>query len=311
MFLKKNISKLIFILILFTILTTKTFSIENKIIVKVNNQIITYIDIINEIKYLKALNPNLNNLEQDRIYEIAKNSLVREKIKEIEISKLQNIEIGQQYLENIIKQVYEKIGIANKETFIEYLNNLDINVSIVEKKLSNEAIWNQLIYEKYNSQLKIDEQEIEKDVRNLKSTSKSFLLSEIVFRIENKNEEEKYIDKINKSISQNGFENTALIFSISDSSNTGGKLGWVNENSISKKILNELNGLKKNQYTKPILIPSGYLILYIQDIKQIKKKINFKKEIANRIRSLQTQQLNQFSSIFFNKIIKDIIINEK
>ena len=132
-----------------------------------------------------------------------------------------------------------------------------------------------------------------------------------MFRIENKNEEEIYIDKINKSISQNGFENTALIFSISDSSNAGGKLGWVNENSISKKILNELIGLKKNQYTKPILIPSGYLILYIQDIKQIEKKIDFKKEVEIRMRSLQTQQLNQFSNIFFNKIIKNEIINEK
>ena len=206
-------------------------------------------------------------MEQEKIYKIAKNSLVREKIKAIEISKIQKIEISQEYLENIIKQIYEKIGMNNKEAFIEYLNTLSIDEKIMEEKLSNEAIWNQIIYEKYNSQLKIDEQEIEKDVRNLKSTSKSFLLSEIVFRIENKNEEEKYIDKINKSISQNGFENTALIFSISDSSNTGGKLGWVNENSISKKILNELNGLKKNQYTKPILIPSGYLILYIEDIK--------------------------------------------
>ena len=311
MFLKKIKFSLIFIFILFTFSITKTFSSENKIIVKVNNEIITFIDIVNEIKYLKALNPNLNNLEEDSIYEIAKNSLVREKIKEIEISKLQSIEISQQYLEHVIKQVYEKIGIANKETFIEYLNKLDIDFSIVEKKLSNEAIWNQLIYEKYNSQLKIDKQEIKKDVRNLKSTSTSFLLSEIVFRIENKNEEEKYIDKINKSISQNGFENTALIFSISDSSNAGGKLGWVNENSISKKILNELIGLKKNQYTKPILIPSGYLILYIQDIKQIEKKIDFKKEVEIRMRSLQTQQLNQFSNIFFNKIIKNVIINEK
>ena len=311
MFLKKIKLNLLIILISFSFFFTKVFSYENKIVIKVNNEIITFIDIVNEIRYLKALNPNLNNLEQEKIYKIAKNSLVREKIKAIEISKIQKIEISQEYLENIIKQIYEKIGMNNKEAFIEYLNTLSIDEKVMEKKLSNEAIWNQIIYEKFKSQIKVNRKEIEKNVKNLKTNTKSFLLSEIVFRIENKKEKEKFINKINKSIAENGFGNTALIFSISDSSNTGGKLGWVDESSISTKILSQLNGLKKNQHTKPILIPSGYLILYIEDIKQIEKKIDFEKEVLNRINSIQTQQLNQFSNIFFNKIKKDVIINEK
>ena len=310
MFLKKIPFQYI-ILIIFSILLTKSFAIENKIIVKVNNKIITYLDIINEKRYLKALNPNLNNLEENKFYEIAKNSLVREKIKEIEILKYKKIEINQDYLENIIEQVYKKIGFNNKTDFIKYLTNLNINISLIEKKLSNEAIWNSLIYERFNSQLKINNEEIEKNVKNLKNTSKSYLLSEILFSIENKNQKEKYIQKITQSINENGFGNTALIFSISDSANTGGKLGWVNENNISKKILNELNKIKRNQYTNPILIPGGYLILYIEDIKTIEKKIDFEKEILARKRNLQTQQLNQFSNIFFNKIRKNAIINEK
>lgn len=310
MFLKKIPFQYI-ILIIFSILLTKSFAIENKIVVKVNNKIITYLDIINEKRYLKALNPNLNNLEENKVYEIAKNSLVREKIKEIEILKYKKIEINQDYLENIIEQVYKKIGFNNKTDFIKYLTNLNINISLIEKKLSNEAIWNSLIYERFNSQLKINNEEIEKNVKNLKNTSKSYLLSEILFSIENKNQKEKYIQKITQSINENGFGNTALIFSISDSANTGGKLGWVNENNISKKILNELNKIKRNQYTNPILIPGGYLILYIENIKTIEKKIDFEKEILARKRNLQTQQLNQFSNIFFNKIRKNAIINEK
>ena len=310
MFLKKIPFQYI-ILIIFSILLTKSFAIENKIIVKVNNKIITYLDIINEKRYLKALNPNLNNLEENKVYEIAKNSLVREKIKEIEILKYKKIEINQDYLENIIEQVYKKIGFNNKTDFIKYLTNLNINISLIEKKLSNEAIWNSLIYERFNSKLKINNEEIEKNVKNLKNTSKSYLLSEILFNIENKNQKEKYIQKITQSINENGFGNTALIFSISDSANTGGKLGWVNENNISKKILNELNKIKRNQYTNPILIPGGYLILYIEDIKTIEKKIDFEKEILARKRNLQTQQLNQFSNIFFNKIIKNEIIKKK
>ncbi|WP_440910313.1 peptidylprolyl isomerase [Candidatus Pelagibacter sp.] len=310
-FKKKNFkfSSILFLFIF--LLNAEAFSFENKIILKINNKIITTIDILNEVKYLKALNPNINNLDKDKIYDIAKNSLIREKIKETEISKLKELQISDDYINSIIEQVFSRIGIKDKETFINYLKNFDIDISIVEKKLTNEAIWNRLIFEKYNAQIKIDENEIKENLKLIKKKSISYLLSEIVFDVKDKNQQKNLIDKIKKSIKENGFKNTALIYSISDSSKTGGKLGWVNENTISKKIVNELNKIKKNQYTNPIVIPGGYLILYVEDIREIEKKIDIDEEYKVKVRNLQTLQLNQYSNIFFNKIKKNINIDEK
>ena len=136
------------------------------------------------------------------------------------------------------------------------------------------------------------------------------MLFEIIYNPEKKSIANEIFQEIEKSINENGFENTASIFSISESSKTGGQIGWVEETSISNEILREISKLEVGNYTNPIQIPGGFLILHIKDKKKIKKDIDIEKEVALKIRNLQNQQLNQFSNIFFNKIRKDIIINE-
>ena len=118
-------------------------------------------------------------------------------------------------------------------------------------------------------------------------------------------------EKIKKSIVQNGFENTASIYSIVETSKTGGNLGWISENTINKDILKYISKLKIGEFTNPILIPSGFLILRVKNIKEIEKKIDIEKELNLRIRTMQNQQLNQYSNIYFKKIKKNILINEK
>ena len=110
----KKISYLIFLIFFFT---SSALSIENKIILKINNSIITNVDIINEANYLQALNPNLQNLEKNKILEIAKNSLIREKIKEIEILKTSTRSINSNYLDSVIKSIYTNIGFKNRNEF--------------------------------------------------------------------------------------------------------------------------------------------------------------------------------------------------
>lgn len=310
----KNESINILLVILFLYLSlfaSKANASESKIILKINNYIITNIDIKNEINYLKALNPNLINLDDQKIFQIAKTSLIREKIKELEISKLNNQKVSSEYLDSVIKSIYTNIGLNSREEFLNYLNNLNIKISDINSKLSIEALWNRLIYKKFYSKIKINENKIRQELRTSKQTSNSYFLYEILFNAE---ENEKIIqlhNKIKKSIEENGFENTASIFSISDSSKSGGKLGWINENALNKKILREISNLKKDEYTKPITIPGGFLILKIQDIKIIEKEINIEKELSNKIRAIQNEQLNQYSIIYFNKIKKEIILNEK
>ena len=299
-----------YIFIIFFFINTAS-SIENRIILKIDNSIITNVDVINEAKYLQALNPKLQNLKKNKILEIAKNSLVREKIKEIEISKASTSSVKSEYLENIIKSIYMNIGFKNKNEFIKHIKKFDINMQIIEKKLSNETLWNQLIYNKFFSKIKIDKEKIKKDINSINKKSKSYFLNEIVYSAENVNDTKILFEEIKKSIVKNGFENAAAIYSVSETSKTGGSLGWVSENTINKNILKNISKVKIGDFTNPILIPGGFLILKVKDIKEIEKKIDAEKELNSRIRSMQNQQLNQYSNIYFKKIKKDILIDEK
>ena len=301
---------LYFIFLIFFFISSAS-SIENKIILKINNSIITNVDIINEANYLQALNPNLQNLKKDKILEIAKNSLIREKIKEIEISKTNSTSINSQYIESVIKSIYTKIGFKNKKEFIKHIKKFDVTIQVINKKLSDETLWNQLIYKKFYSKIKVDKEKIKKDLNSINRKSKSYSLVEIVYSAENNNETKILFKKIKESIVKNGFENTAAIYSISETSKTGGNLGWVSENTINKNILKYISEIKIGEFTNPILIPGGFLILKVRDIKQIEKKIDIEKELNSRIISMQNQQLNQYSNIYFKKIKKNILIDEK
>ena len=313
---KSKVKKIINILSLLFIficnIYSSAFSVENKIILKIDNNLITTVDIFNEARYLQTLNPNLKNLEKFEIFEIAKNSLIRENVKIIEISKNKLNKIDENYLKNIIQNIYKNIGFNTKKEFLDYIKNSSIDINEIEKKLLIEAKWNQLIYRKFYSKLKKpDVIKIKKDIQANKKFTNSYLLFEILFTAK-KNEEakEKYI-KILNTIDSKGFENAAAIFSSSESSKTGGKLGWVNENSLNKKILREISKIKIEEVTKPILIPGGFLILYLKDIKKTENKIDLDKEVSMKIRSLQNDQLNQYSNIYYNKVKKDIDIYER
>ena len=305
------IKKRFLLLIFFLSIQTSVFAFENEIIVKVDNKIITKIDIKNEAKYLSSLNPNLKDLKENDLFQIAKSSLIREKIKEIEISKMDNIIINQDYLNNIISSIYKNIGLTNKNEFLNYLKIQNIDIEEIEKKISKEAIWNQLIYKKYKKKVKIDENKIKKEIENNKQFTNSYLLYEITFNTEKKDDLQIIFEKIKKSIEINGFENTASIFSISDTSKVGGKLGWINENSISKKIVEEIKNLNDGEYTNPIQIPGGFLVLSVKEKKTLEQETDVEAEFLLKVKALTNQQLNQYSNIYFNKIKKNIKIYEK
>ena len=312
---RANITKLtIFNLIILISLICSdrtSLAIENKIILKVNNEIITSVDVFNEAKYLKALNVNLNNIENKEIVKLAKESLLREKIKEIEISSYSVADVNKEYLDSVVRNIYKNLGLENKEEFTNYLNKYNIDINVVEKKLSREALWNQLIFEKFHNKIKINKEKIKKEIVSSKKFSVSYNLNEILYIVEKKEDQKKTFEKIKLSIENNGFENTASLYSESDSSKTGGKIGWINEVSINKEILKKLEILNISEYTTPIQTPAGFLILYLVDKKKIEQTYDLNKELSLRIKNSQNQQLNQYSNIYFNKIKKDIKISEK
>ena len=304
--------KKIFYLILFIFNITNASSIESKIIYVIENEIITNIDIKNEFKYISILNSQLKNLPKEKIFNIARESIIREKIKKVEILKnFKNLDVNEEYLDLLIKNIYNNLKINSHEEFKDYLKNYNLEIRDIEEKIKIEALWNDLIVKKYNSKINIDIEQIKRDIKNTKSLiNKNYLLSEIVFEIKDtKKLNEKYI-LIKKSTEDIGFKNTASIYSISDTSKIGGNIGWINERSLSKVIYENIYQLKKGEISKPLIIPGGILILKIDDIKNETIKLDPEKELERIVNFKKNKQLNQYSKIYFNKVKKNQELSE-
>ena len=300
---------LIFFLCLFI---CKAESIETKIIHNIQNEIITNIDIKNEFKYLLALNNNLKQLDKDRILNISNESIIKEKIKKIELQKnFKKMIIEEEFLALLIKEIYLSLNLKSLNQFISHLKNHNLTLTDVKKKITIDALWNQLIIQKYSGQIKIDEEKIRKNIINNKNKlSKEFELSEIIFTVKNKNEINKKYNKIIKSVQEVGFKNSASLYSISDSAKIGGGIGWINENSLNTQIKENIKKLKIGETSKPIILSNGILILKVTSIRKSENKINLELELKKAINYEKNRQLKQYSKIYFNKTKKNLGIDE-
>ena len=306
----KNFKKIILIFFYSLIVFLNAAAIENKILFKVNNEIITSIDILTELKYLGTINKDLNKMPKKQAFEIAKKSLIREKIKEIELKKIfKEIIVEDEFLNNLLVNRFETAEIKSIYDFEKYFFLLDINPNLIKKKISIEIMWNQLIFNKFNQSVKINKEIIKNELLT-KDKQKEYLLSEIFFTINENEILDKKTNLLEKEINDKGFSQTALIYSVSNTANKGGKLGWVKETIMSPKIKKIIKQIKINNYTKPIVLPGGFLILKIEDIRETDNDFDLNSEIDKIVRKKANEQLNQFSNIYFNKVKKNIIINE-
>ena len=300
---------LIFLIINFIFLNINGNSLENKILFKINNKIITSVDIANEVKILKMLNKNINDLSKVEVFKIAEKSLKKETFKEIKLLQYrEELKLPENILNSYLLRYSKKLGFNSLDEFSKYCLQNFIDIKLIEKKIIIELLWSRYIYEKFSQNVKVDKNIIKEDIlRN--NFINEYLLSEIVFKIKNKEELEIQLKILKNSIKNVGFENTALKYSISDSSKKGGKLGWVKEISLSRAIKNIVKKTDVGNYTSPIKIGGGYLILKIEDIKKTKNNIDIEKEIEKAVIERTEIQLNQFSNIYLNKLQKDLIIN--
>ena len=292
------------------------YSANIKVIATVDGEIITNLDLKKEYNYLELLNPDLASLNEKQKFDISKRSLINEVIKSKEIKKVFDISLENKfvdsYLENYIKDLFLRLNVNNKEEFEEKTKlKKSYNLTEIEKKIKIELYWNELIFSRFKDQVNIDKKEITAKVNRLVNKKyKEFLLSEIVFKKKKDLSIENLIQEINLSIKEIGFNNTANIFSNADSAKFGGKIGWVNENSLSRQIYNELKVIEEGQFTKVIKLGNSFLILKIDEIRIKEKKIDKKKEV-NRLIELETnKQLNKFSIIYFDKSKINYSINE-
>ena len=306
----KNIKLIIIIIICSLLIAINANTAENKILLKINNQIITSLDILTELDYLETINKEIKKIEKEKAFEISKNSIIREKIKEIEIKRvIKEIKIEDKILNNLIISYFKEFKINTISEFENFFLSKDIDPNVIKKKISIEVLWNQLIYSRYNQNVKIDTQLIKSNLLNNKKQTE-FLISEILFNIDESEDLNKKFLLIDNSIKEINFAQTALAYSISDTANKGGNLGWISESILSEQIYKKIKKLKIGEYTNPILVPGGFLILKLLDFKEVNKEFDIENEVKKIVKEKTNQQLNRFSNIYFNKVKKDIVIDE-
>ena len=304
-----KIIKNLFLILFFLNLSTY-FAISKTnttILIKLNNEIITSIDLENEKQFLLFLNPNLKNLSNSQIEKISENSLVNRKIKEIELMKYFDINkdnFGEVYSESFIANSNFK----NKEIFLSKLQEYNLNYKYFIKNIGIDNLWKEFIFNKFKSKIKVDTESLIKQIQNQKNEIEELNLSEILFTTQSNISIEEISKKIYQEIDKSGFEAAASIFSISDSKNFGGKIGWVKSNQISQNIYSII----KNEMTitKPIKTKSGYLILKINDRRKVNEQIDLEEELKKLVNIETNNELNKLGFIYFNKIKKRTFISE-
>ena len=304
-----------FLLIYFLLIFFNFFklqALENKILFKIDNEIITTIDIYHELKFLKTFNPQINELNNDEQLVVSKNSIIRDKIKKTEILNfVEEVKVEDKFIMNLLKGKYSQIEFSSMVNFENYLKENDLNDKLIKEKFAIELIWNDLVFQKYNSKISIDKQKIKSEILNKpKKNLRELSISEIIFNVSKKSEFEKKYEQILKDIELTGFKNAALIHSVSDTASIGGYIGWIKEDNLNKNIREKVSNLNKGEFSKPILTSSGFLIIKVEDEKKYEVDFNLDNEINNLIQFKTNEQLNQFSRLYFNKIKKNVIFNE-
>lgn len=301
---------IIIIVFIFSFFQKSVLSFENKILFKIDNNIITTIDILNEIKYLKVLNKDFENFEKDKIYKVATNSIIKSVVRENDLKKyFKKINLDEVFVEKFALEYFSKLNLNSIGDLEKFLIKNDLSLDYIKKKITIQLMWNELILKKYSQNIKIDKKKIERQI-STQRFQQEFLISEIVFNIKNRSELETKFNEISNEVKTNGFSRAALIHSMSDTSTNGGKIGWISESSLSNEIKKVIKNTNIGEITRPINIPSGFIILFKEDKRETLVELDIEKEIDKIIKRKTNEQLNQFSNIYYNKIKKNLNIYE-
>tara|TARA_B100001057_G_scaffold360894_1_gene363274 strand:+ start:7440 stop:8360 length:921 start_codon:yes stop_codon:yes gene_type:complete len=304
--------KLVLSLLIFTItnsFTTLCFANKNKIIVKIDDEIVTSYELKNKIKTLLVLaNQNLSQENIDEVKQQALIQLINSKLKLKEVTKY-SIEANESSVRNQLLNISSNNLPALKNSFLE--NN--VNYDLFKDEIKIEMSWQKLIYFLYNK--KINDEELKSQIVSFENSNFSredFRIAEIEILIENQSEIKKKIELIKDQIKRNGFDNTAVKFSISNSSTSKGDLGWLDSKVISKKIYNILKNLKIGDVSEPIISPQNIVFLKLLDKKISKINKNQSNEYKERLLTQKKNELyNLYSTSHLSKLRNNSLIEYK
>ena len=311
MYLKKKF--ILFIILLLTLYSQTLKAIENKILFKIDNEIVTTLDIYEEIKFLKAFNPEVNSLDEKELFEISKNSIQKNTIKKIELNKfVEELKVDDKFLSKLIVNKYSKIGIDSLEEFEFFLKEKNLDIKLIKEKFYIELIWNDYIYQKFYNKVIVDREKIKKEILSnpKQKNQRELLLSEINFSVTSKIDFEDKYKRILTDLEKIGFQKTAILYSNSETASNGGLIGWIKEDNLNLTIKKIISNLKIGQVSKPIRTSSGFIILKIEDEREYLTSLNINEKVEEIVKFKTNDQLSQFSSMYFNKIKKNLIIND-
>ena len=293
-----------FVVILFLIFVTSGAhaSINNSVIISVGNLPITYLDLVKEMKIISIISNNkIDDSNKEQIKDIAVKTLIKRKIKEIEINKYNIKDYSRNDLEKLIMRTSKNIG-ADKEGLKNIMKINNLSFEEIKKRFEIDLKWNSLIFQLYKNKISLNMSEVEDKINaelDAMETNKLILLSEI--EINRPEENDKIVvNRVMENIKKDGFENTAKKFSISKSSEFGGNIGWLNEKKLSKKIYDNIKNLKTNELSKPIYLKETVVI-----IKKMGEKINEKniEKIKDRIVLIEKEKkLEMFSNSHYSNL---------
>ena len=298
----------LFILIFFLFFSTFALSSTKiEILYKINDQIVTSKDLENEKKFLLFLNSNLKKLSNEKIEKISKDSLLNRKIKEIELNKYFNLKDnnkGQETVDNFILSAN-----ISKDILIKQLKSINLKYDYLKSNFLIDSLWREYIFNRFKAQVKINYDDLRKKIQNQSKEIVELNLSEILFEVKSNVKLEDLVNQIYGEIDKYGFEAAASIYSRSDSKNFGGNLGWIKSSQISKTVYSEIK--RADKITRPIKTKNGYLIIKINEKRNITEKVNEEEELKKLVNAETNKELNKFGYIYFNKIKKRIFINEE
>ena len=242
---------------------------------------------------------------------ISTNSLIKEIIKKKELKKIFK-DIKKKEYSEIKKNLFNFKKVKNENEFLNLIKKNNISYDKILEKIKFEALWNELIFRKFNGLVKIDEKKLKEKLLLKFSNDKKYEynLSEILFEVEESEIFENKYNQIIEYINLNDFKAAASKFSISSSSNKGGDIGWIKETLLSDSLVKILKEIKMNEMIKPIKYPNGYLIIKINDIREIKQSLNIDNELKESVNYERNKQLNQFSLLYYKKLKQNTTINE-
>ena len=131
---------------------------------KVGEEIITNIDVKNEMNYLVFLRPNLGKISENELIKISENSIIREIIKKKEIDRLFTKTVNIEFIDEIKNNLLRFKSVNNEEELKILLNNNNIEYEEIIEKMKYEGLWNELVFKKYNSFLKTDKKKLKEQL---------------------------------------------------------------------------------------------------------------------------------------------------